>query len=147
MMDWGMPMKISARNVLSGKIRSVTLGAVNAEVALDLEGGETVVAVITNSSAESLGLKTGAAAYAVIKASEVMLGVGIASGRISARNVLQGEVIKVVEGAVNSEVEVRLPGGTAIIASITKASVQSLELKPGSKISAIVKASNVLIGV
>jgi molybdate transport system regulatory protein len=142
-----MPMKISARNVLAGKIRSVTMGAVNAEVALDLEGGETVVSVITNSSAESLGLKTGGAAYAVIKASEVMIGVGIDSSRISARNVLQGHVVKVEEGAINSEVEVRLPGGTAIIASITKASVRSLELRLGSKVSAIVKASNVLVGV
>jgi molybdate transport system regulatory protein len=140
-------MKISARNVLAGKIRSVNLGAVNAEVALNLEGGETIVAVITNASAESLGLKAGTAAYAVIKASEVMIGVGVDSSRISARNVLQGEVTKVDDGAVNSEVEVKLPGGTAIVASITKASVRSLELRPGSKVSAIVKASNVLIGV
>jgi molybdate transport system regulatory protein len=140
-------MIISARNVLAGKIRSVTMGAVNAEVALDLEGGETVVAVITNASAKSLGLKAASAAYAVIKASEVMIGVGVDSNRISARNVLQGEVIKVEEGAVNSEVEVKLSGGTAVVASITKASVRSLGLRPGSKVTAIVKASNVLIGV
>lgn len=140
-------MKISARNVLAGKIRTVAKGAVNAEVTLDLEGGETVVAVITNSSADSLGLGSGKAAFAVIKASEVMIGVGIYASNISARNVLPGEISKVQAGAVNSEVEVRLAGGTTVVASITKASVQSLELRPGSKVSAIVKASNVLIGI
>jgi molybdate transport system regulatory protein len=140
-------MKISARNILAGKIRMVTKGAVNAELTFDMEGGETVVAVITNSSADSLGLEPGKAAYAVIKASEVMIGIGIDASNISARNVLQGEVLRVEQGAVNSEVEVQLAGGTTVVASITKASVQSLELRPGSKVSAIVKASNVLIGV
>lgn len=140
-------MKISARNVLAGKIRKITKGAVNAEVMLDLEGGETIVAVITNSSVESLGLEPGEAAYAVIKASEVMIGVGVDSSKISARNVLQGEVSKIEQGAVNSEIEVRLAGGTTVVASITKVSAQSLELRPGTKVSAIVKASNVLIGV
>ena len=140
-------MKISARNVLAGKIRMVTKGAVNAEVTLEMEGRETVVAVITNSSADSLGLESGKAAYAVIKASEVMIGVGVDASHISARNVLHGEVSRVEEGAVNNEVEVQLAGGTTVVASITKASVHSLELRPGTKVSAIVKASNVLIGV
>jgi molybdate transport system regulatory protein len=140
-------MKISARNVLSGRIQSVSKGAVNAEVALTLEGGETVVAVITNSSVDSLGLAPAKPAYAVIKASEVMVGVGLGSARISARNVLEGEISAVLEGVVNSEVTIRLPGGTNVVASITKGSVESLDLKPGLRVSAIVKASNVLVGV
>ncbi len=71
-------MKISARNVLAGTVKSVTKGAINAEVTLALGGGETVVAVITNSSADLLGLEPGKSAYAVVKASEVMIGVGVA---------------------------------------------------------------------
>jgi molybdate transport system regulatory protein len=140
-------MRISARNVLAGTVKSVIKGAVNAEVTLNLEGGEAVVAVITNSSADSLGLETGESAYAVIKASEVMIGVGVAASTISARNVLSGEVANVQQGAVNSEVEVQLAGGTKVVASITKASVERLQLHIGVKVSAIVKASNVLIGV
>lgn len=140
-------MKISARNVLPGRVQSVVKGAVNAEVALQLEGGETVVAVITNSSVQSLDLAPGKPAYAVIKASEVMIGVGVASGTISARNVLPGEISAVIGGAVNSEVKIRLSGGTSVVASITKGSVESLKLEPGVKVSAIVKASNVLVGV
>ena len=68
-------MKISARNVLKGKVVKVAKGAVNSEVVLELPGGATIVSVITNSSVESLGLKTGKEAYAVIKASNVMVAV------------------------------------------------------------------------
>jgi molybdate transport system regulatory protein len=56
-------------------------------------------------------------------------------------------VISSHDGAVNSEVEIKLAGGTIVVASITKESVHALELKQGDKVSAIVKASNVLIGV
>ncbi|OGO33935.1 MAG: transporter [Chloroflexi bacterium RBG_16_54_18] len=68
-------MRISARNVLNGKVRRVTRGAVNSEVTLELAGGATVVSVITNSSVDQLGLVEGKEAYAVIKASNVMVAV------------------------------------------------------------------------
>lgn len=68
-------MKISARNVLKGKVLRLEKGAVNSEVTLELPGGATVVSVITNSSVEALGLKVGKEAYAVIKASNVMVAV------------------------------------------------------------------------
>ena len=64
-------MKISARNVLAGTVQSVTKGAVNAEITLALEGGDTMVAIITNSSADSLQLAAGKPAFAIVKASEV----------------------------------------------------------------------------
>ena len=140
-------MKISARNVLAGMVKTVTKGAVNAEVTLALEGGETVVATITNRSVDSLGLREGGAAFAIIKASEVMVGKGVENAKLSARNVLPGEVARLEPGAVNSEVEIRLAGGTPVVASITKASVQALDLNQGDKVSAIVKASNVMVGV
>jgi molybdopterin-binding protein len=68
-------MKISARNVLKGKIKKITRGAVNSEVTLELSGGATVVSVITNSSVDQLMLAEGKDAYAVIKASNVMVAV------------------------------------------------------------------------
>jgi molybdopterin-binding protein len=66
-------MKISARNVLKGKVEQVTPGAVNTEVVIELPGGLKVVSVITRSSAERLGLARGKEVSAVIKASDVML--------------------------------------------------------------------------
>lgn len=66
-------MKISARNVLEGKVKQVKTGAVNDEVTIELPGGTEIVSVITRSSAESLGLSEGKEVYAVIKASSVMI--------------------------------------------------------------------------
>jgi molybdopterin-binding protein len=68
-------MKISARNVLKGKILKISRGAVNAEVALELPGGIQVVSIITNTSVDTLGIKEGKQAYAVVKASSVMIAV------------------------------------------------------------------------
>lgn len=66
-------MKISARNVLSGTVKSVTHGAVNSEVVIELAGGTEIVSIITKSSAERLGLKVGSPVHTVIKASNVMI--------------------------------------------------------------------------
>ncbi len=68
-------MRLSARNVLKGKVVAVKPGAVNSEVILELPGGAQVVSIITKESAENLGLAPGKPAYAVIKASNVMIGV------------------------------------------------------------------------
>lgn len=68
-------MRISARNVLKGTVKQITVGAVNDEVVLDLGHGVEVVSVITKKSAESLGLAVGKTAYAIVKASNVMIGV------------------------------------------------------------------------
>ena len=68
-------MKISARNTLPGTVRNIERGAVNAEVTLEIAPGLTVVSIITNDAVQALGLKVGLRAYAVIKASSVMVGV------------------------------------------------------------------------
>jgi molybdopterin-binding protein len=68
-------MKLSARNVLKGKVVNVVQGLVNTEVTLELPGGAQVVATITKESAESLELVNGKAAYAIIKASNIVIGV------------------------------------------------------------------------
>ena len=68
-------MKLSARNVVKGTVKQVTKGAVNSEVLLELPGGIQVVSIITNASVETLGLAVGKQAYAVIKASSVMVAV------------------------------------------------------------------------
>jgi len=61
--------------MLKGKIIKIVHGAVNSEITLELPGGQQVVSIITKASAERLGLKEGMEAYAVIKASEVMIAV------------------------------------------------------------------------
>jgi molybdopterin-binding protein len=68
-------MKLSARNILKGKIIKLVKGAVNSEVTIQLQGGEQIVSIITNASVTSLGLDVGNDAYAVIKASSVMVAI------------------------------------------------------------------------
>jgi molybdopterin-binding protein len=68
-------MKISARNILKGTIVKVTKGQTTAHVLIDLGGGVIVTASITNESVDSLKLTTGMPAYAVVKSSDVMVGI------------------------------------------------------------------------
>jgi molybdopterin-binding protein len=66
-------MKISARNVLKGRIVKITSGVVNTEVVIEIKGGHQVVSMISKESSENLGLVQGKEVYAVIKASNVMV--------------------------------------------------------------------------
>ncbi|HEY5959008.1 MAG TPA: molybdopterin-binding protein [Polyangiaceae bacterium] len=68
-------MKISARNQLKAKVKNIAPGAINSEIVLTLPGGQEVVATITNTSVKELGLSVGSDAYAIIKASNVIVGV------------------------------------------------------------------------
>ena len=66
-------MKLSARNLIKGKIAKITMGAVNAEVELELADKQVIVSIITINSVKRLGLEVGKEAYAMIKASSVMI--------------------------------------------------------------------------
>jgi len=68
-------VKLSARNVLRGRVKRIVRGSVNMEVTLQLHGGDGIVAMITLASGDALGLREGCDAYAVIKASSVMVAV------------------------------------------------------------------------
>jgi molybdopterin-binding protein len=68
-------MQISARNTLKGTIKKITLGAVNAEVIIELFPEVEIVSIITNSSVERLGLAEGKVAYAIVKAPDVIIGI------------------------------------------------------------------------
>ncbi|UJX39454.1 TOBE domain-containing protein [Desulfovibrio sp. JY] len=65
-------MKVSARNLIPGTVKSVNIGMVNAEVVIDA-GGVEIVSVITKESAENMGLKAGAPVKAMIKATSIMV--------------------------------------------------------------------------
>ncbi len=140
-------MKISARNTLAGRVTKVITGAVNAEVDLTLDGGDKVVAIITNDSVTGLGLKEGTHAYAILKSNWIVLATELDAKKISARNVLAGTVSKVHEGAVNNEVVLKLKGGSELTSIITKESCHSLGIKEGNPIFAVFKASSVIVGV
>lgn len=141
-----LTMKTSARNRLFGRVAAVRQGAVNDEVTLDLPGGQQVVATITHESVETLGLQPGMEAFALIKASSVMVGVPLTGMRLSARNQLAGTVSRIVPGAVNAEVVIDLKGGASVAAIITHAGLNELALVEGAPAVAIFKASSVIVG-
>ena len=139
-------MKISARNQLKGTITHLTEGAVNSEVSLRLANDQVITAIITAASVAKLGLSVGKEAYAIIKASSVMLATGDAVAT-SARNQLAGIVSQVTAGAVNSEVVLNLGQGLEIAAIITKDSCERLTLAQGLSAQALVKASSIMLAV
>lgn len=140
-------MKVSARNTFAGTITNLTKGAVNAEVTLALKGGIPLTAVITNGAVENLGLTTGKDAYAIIKASSVIIGTDLHDVKTSARNVFCGTISNIIEGPVSTEVDIEIGGGNTVSSVITHGSSQNLALKVGAHACAMFKASSVIIGV
>lgn len=138
-------MKLSARNVWLGTVVSIDQGVVNSVINLQLKGGDKISAVITDNSVKRLELAPGKEVMAIVKASNVLLGSDIDSQKISARNILTGVVNSIVPGAVNDEVTLDMPGGSTVTSIITSASVKRLGLAVGNKISAVIKASDVLL--
>ena len=142
-----MTMKTSARNQFLGVVTQLKTGAVNDEVELEIAHGHKIVAIITHASAESLGLKVGASAFALIKASSILVVTDAEGAKFSARNFLQGTVSRLQTGAVNTEVVIDLIGGGSVAAIITNESSKNLGLAVGGAASAIFKASSVILGV
>lgn len=140
-------MQLSARNVWLGSINNIDRGAVNSIVSIQLKGGDSVSSMVTDNSVTRLNLETGSEVLVIVKASSVMLGCGIPPEKISARNILTGIIGTINNGAVNDEVIIDLPGGSSVTSIITSASVKRLNLAPGKKISAIIKASDVLLAL
>ena len=140
-------MKISARNVFEGSITALVDGTVNAEVEITTPGGDRIVAVVTEDSVQSLGLIVGKPAMAFIKAPWVIVVTDDSGVKLSARNQLAGTVQHIEKGAINSEIGIKLVGGTLVYAVITNEAVMELGLKPGVPASALIKASHVVIGM
>ena len=139
-------MQTSARNQFLGTVKTVKSGPINAEVILDLGSGDEIVAIVTHDSVEHLGLKPGVEAYAMIKASWVILAADD-SLRTSVRNRLCGTVARCLEGPVNSEVIIELPGGKTIAAIVTHDSTAALGIETGKRLCALIKASHVILAV
>lgn len=140
-------MRTSARNHFTGNVTEVKAGAVNDEITLRTSEGLDIVAIITHGSAASLGLAAGKPAFALVKASSVIVMVDANSSQVSARNCLTGTIASVTKGAVNSEVIISAAGGAQIAAIVTNDSVDRLGLARGKTASAIFKASSVIVGV
>lgn len=139
-------MKISARNQLKGTIKTIREGAVNAVVVICRGNHNPIKADITMEAVKELGLTEGKEVYAVIKATNVMFATGKIEG-ISARNQIEGTIVKVQEGAVNGHVTIETAEGDRISGSITNEAIEQLGLAVGGTAVAIIKSTDVMVGV
>ena len=137
-------MKLSARNQFEGTVIKVNEGAVNGIVTLQ-SGEETLTGTISMAAIRDLGLKEGVKATAIIKATEVMIGLG--ELRLSARNQLRGTVAHIDRGPVNAIVSLAVSGGRKVTATISVNAVEELGLKEGVEAVAVIKATSVMFGV
>jgi molybdate transport system regulatory protein len=140
-------MKTSARNQFSGIIQDVHIGAVNAEVYVNLAGGETIIASVTKDSVANLDIKAGKAVTALVKAPPIILVTDFGGYKLSARKQLVGEVTEVKLGTVNAEVDIKLKGGELMAATVTNESVENLGIKKGQVITSVFKAGAVILAV
>ena len=142
-----MSLRVSARNVFAGTVTKITHGAVNAMVVLTLKGGAAISATVTHASVIGLNLAVGKEAYAIVKASSVILGTDLHALKVSARNLLCGTVSKIVDGPVNAEITLALGEGNSISAVITHESALEMGFSEGAHACALFKASSVILGV
>lgn len=138
-------MKTSARNQFFGKVKSIQVGAINDAVEISIAGERSIVATVTRESTKELDLQDGSDVFALIKASSIILVSEAEDVRFSARNQFAGTVAHVQTGAVNSEVVVNV-GDSTLVAIVTNDSAERLQLKVGSPVTVIFKASSVIVG-
>ena len=139
-------MKSSARNQFAGTVSAIIAGAVNDEVEIAVGSGQHIVATVTHGSTVRLGLAVGVDAFALVKASSIVVVADPGTALLSARNQLAGTVASVQPGAVNAEVEIDA-GGLRVVAIVTQASARAMALAPGVPAIAVFKASSVIVGV
>ncbi|WP_037620009.1 TOBE domain-containing protein [Streptomyces aureus] len=134
-------MSLSIRNRLPGTVVSVTPGEVMATVKVQLDAGQEITAAVTLEAVRELGLASGSAVQALVKATEVSLATGPVEG-LSIRNRLPGTVTDVTSGGAMAQVKVRVAGGE-LTSAITRDAVAELGLAVGSEVVALVKSTEV----
>ncbi len=142
-----MTMRISAKNVFSGTVCEIKRDISVAQVVLQLKSGNRMTAVVSTDSVDALGLEVGSSAYALVKASSVMIARSSEPMKISAKNRITGCITRITESAVVGEVVLDIGAGETITATITDSSVRNLGLQEGNEVCAIIKSTSVIIGV
>lgn len=144
---WSVAMKTSARNVFHCTVTEVRRAPVNVEVVLKVSDAHSIVAVITNESADDLGITVGREAMALVKASFVMLARPEPQLRLSTTNLIQGKVLERIDGGVNSEIVIDLGDGKTLTSIITRSGADDMELKAGADVCAFFNTSQVILAV
>ncbi|MDD2761919.1 MAG: TOBE domain-containing protein [Methylomonas sp.] len=140
-------VKTSARNQLFGHILAIQPGAVNAEVAVKLKGGEQITVTISLKAIESMNLSVGADALLLINSADMILTADEDQRQFVAKNHLRCRVLRVQQDNVNAEVMVQLPGGEILAISVTPLSVNAMTIETGQDLWAIFNSNAPILGV
>jgi molybdate transport system regulatory protein len=136
-------MAISARNKIQGRVSDLKSGEAMCLVTLDAKGTK-IVAAVTNQGVEELQLKRNDEVTAVIKSTEVMLMKGGGQTALSARNRFAGQVESIQKGEAMGLVTVKT-GQFHLGAAITREAIDEMGLKQGDQVTAVVKATEVML--
>ena len=145
-------LKTSARNQVFGVVESIRKDSLNAIVELNLKSGDKLISQITLAGLESLGLRKGEEAYALIKANWICLEhpqpskKGKASHKKTS-NQLIGKIISIQKGENTAEVVIRLKGGNNLVSVLSLKSLRDLKLELGKAICVKFNASDVILGI
>ncbi|MBU2547120.1 MAG: TOBE domain-containing protein [Proteobacteria bacterium] len=139
--------KTSARNAFFGKVQDIQRGDIQTRVCLTTIGGYRVTTVITNHSAEHLGLKKGQLISAEVKAPWVTLQSGEAEPLSSAENRFNGVIVGMTGGEVNTEYLIRISDGTELCALVSTQSSRRLSLETGDRVWALFNCFAVVLHV
>jgi molybdate transport system regulatory protein len=142
-----LAMRTSARNQFIGRIVAVTARTVDAEVAIEIQGGHRIAAGVTNESVESLGLRPGRTVWALIKAAAVGIAREPDPQAPPGTNALPGVVQRITRGDGPAEVVVALSSGVTVRGLIAADLLDRLALQEQDAAAAIFPSSSVIVGV
>jgi molybdate transport system regulatory protein len=140
-------VKTSVRNQLFGRVTAINAGSVNAEVMVQLKGGETVVTTTDLTALTELDLKIGVDAVLLISGADITLVVDKGRYRFSGRNQLAGQVLAMQQNESNANVTVLLPSGETLIVNMTPQSLENLNLSVGNAVWMIFKSNVPYLGI
>lgn len=139
-----MNFNTSANNQLLGTVTSLTIGAVNVIVELQINEQLTLTAEVSKDSAQSLGIEFGQELVALIKPSQIVLHQG-SKLKLSANNQINGVISRIQPGAVCSDISIELPEHKTLSVTITKESLEQLTLEVEQPITVCFNASAVIL--
>jgi molybdate transport system regulatory protein len=140
-------VKTSAPNQLFGRVTGIHTGNVNAEVMVQLKGGETIVTTTDLTVLAELNLTIGVDAVLLISSADITLVIDKGRYQFSGRNQLAGQVLLVQQTATHTNATVLLPSGETLIASMTAQSAGNLKLSVGTAVWIIFKSNVPYLGI
>ncbi|MGO9132695.1 MAG: TOBE domain-containing protein [Methylovirgula sp.] len=142
---WGLAVKVSARNVFRCTLLSLQEDRVDVTAILQVSAANDIAATVTHGAVEDLRLAPGRNVMALVKSSFINLAPPGEAGAVAGRNWLEGQVVRRIDGATNSEVQLDIGDGKILTAVIPKDVAEDLRIAVGDRLDAFFKASDVVL--